>query len=56
MLTAIGVDLKPNVSMVICIQGLVVGLILGLRALFKKLLYEAVESCFPLLSLSQAHG
>jgi len=36
VLTAIGVDLRPSVSMVICIQGLGVGLVVGLRALFEK--------------------
>ena len=50
MLTAIGVDLRPNMSMVVCIQGLVVGLIFGASSdLRKKLLYEAIESFSPLL-------
>jgi hypothetical protein len=36
VLISMGADLKPNVSMILCIQGLAVGLILGLRALFEK--------------------
>jgi hypothetical protein len=36
VLTTMGVDLTPRVSMVVCIQGLIVGLILGVQAIFKK--------------------
>jgi hypothetical protein len=36
VLTAMGVDLTPRVSMVVCIQGLIVGLILGVQAIFEK--------------------
>jgi hypothetical protein len=36
VLTAMGVDLNPRVSMVVCIQGLIVGLILGVQAIFER--------------------
>lgn len=36
VLTAIGIELKHNVAMVLCVQGLVVGLILGVQAILAQ--------------------
>jgi len=36
ILSSLGIDLKPNVSLVICIQGLVVGLIVAVKAIWER--------------------
>ena len=36
VLTAIGIEIKHNVAMVLCVQGLVVGLILGVQSILEQ--------------------